>query len=132
MPHISTQQVEDKIYEQISDRFNQHILNLKENFRGRSFLGEIFTGTERTMFAKRLSILFMLSENVSYLYIQRTLKVSPSTIRRLHVKMDRGGFSTVLSFFKEKKQKEKFWKDIESLSRGGLPPMGRGRWKNLK
>ncbi len=129
MPQISKKALDRKTFNQVYDRFLRTVLDLERGTKGRSFLGELFTPTERVMLAKRLSILFLLSDGTSIYKIQHILNVSPSTVARMAKSMDRGGYAGVAKIIRSKKCQDLFWKEMEEALRFGMPSMGKDRWK---
>jgi uncharacterized protein YerC len=131
MTRISRKRLKKEAYLQIHDRFIRTIIELKKMKEGRLFLNELLTPAERIMLAKRLAIIVMLLENISFYRIYKTLKVSPSTVARIWRKLRSGEFSYIKTVMSKKKNREAVWQELEVLIRFGLPPMGRGRWKWL-
>jgi uncharacterized protein YerC len=132
MPHISKKKLRKDVLIQISDRFMQAAVDLKNKKSSSSYFRELLTPTEQVMLAKRLAAVIMLIENISTYRISNTLKLSPSTVSRLRLWLDRGDFSYIKSIIRKKKNRDEFWSDIEKLLSGGMPPIvGRGRWRFL-
>lgn len=129
MPHISAKKLENDVFRQIHHRFIQMVVDVKDRKASTSFLSEFFTPTEKIMLAKRLTTVFMLASGCSFLTIERTLKVSPTTIAFFAEKLETGEFDYLKNFFTKAKNKKAFWDDLEALLQCGLPPRGRGRWK---
>lgn len=95
--------------------------------RRRKIARELLTGTERLMLAKRLTIICLLGEGVSFEQISKQLKVSPSTPPRLWEAMQRGKFKTTIQSIHKDKLSTKTLGLIDAL----LFPRGRHapRWK---
>ena len=131
MTRISKKKLKKDALDKIQCQFFKSITNLKPTKTGESFLSEFFTDTEKILFAKRLSVIMMLDANFSYYRINKTLRVSTSTTKRMHEKLLLGNYDSILKAFRTRKEKEIFWNGLEILIRSGMPPMGRGRWKYL-
>ena len=131
MNHISKKKLEDSTLDKIQDKFIATITNLKSSKVGDSFLKEFFTETEKILFAKRLAVIIMLNNDFSYYRINKILKVSTSTSKRMHEKLLFGDYNSILKVFKKRRDREIFWNELDVLIRVGMPPMGRGRWKYL-
>lgn len=80
------------------------------------------------MIIKRVAIVGMLSKECSTYEISKVLKVSTATVKKHHEKMLAGEYTHIEAFFEKKKASEDFWKTLEIVMRGGMPPRGRGRW----
>ena len=128
MPHVSNNNPKKKISKNIYKHLVKTIVGLQGENDGRIFLSELLTPTEQVMLAKRLAILFMLAQSISSYKIGKILKVSTSTVNRLRISSKKGKYHHVGSLFKDKKNKERFWLEIESLIRFGMPSMGKRRW----
>jgi len=125
MPHISKKKLGREVFLRIHKQFVAVVAELRTPVSVESFLGELLTTTEKIMLAKRLAIIFMLNEGVSEYYIYRTLKVSPSTVARMHVAFDGGKYKKIVRVLDGRK----FWAQLGRFARMGMPPItGRGRW----
>ena len=88
-------------------------------------LGALFTKTEKVMLAKRLAIIVMLDYKESIYAIERSLKVSPSTVARFSLQYERGVYRELLQEIRAQKS---FWAFLEKI----IPPrVGRNRFKNF-
>ena len=97
----------------------------------RGVFTELLTESERVLLAKRLAILFMLENGISYYKISRTLIVSTSTIKRLHEQLLNDNFHLIHKTTRFRQDGEKFLTVLEDLLSAGLPPQGKGRWSFL-
>lgn len=127
MPHVSKKKLskkhEDMLYAKLVEVFGSG----KDT---ETLFDEFFTETEKTMYAKRLAVIYLLYKQVPTSYIYETLGMSPATVARMSVQFETGKFKHVVSKFK--KIDASFWDVLESVLRAGLPPIaGRGRWKFL-
>lgn len=131
MPHISKQKIEakefDRLYKQLVS-----IISPKKATEADRVLGDLLTETEQVMLTKRLAAILMLAEGLSLYKVSETLGLSTSTVDRMYRSYNDGAYSDLLSvLWKRKRDKEEFWELISLLSRGGLPSMGRDRWKGI-
>ncbi len=127
MAHLSKKELPSEtvatIHRQLLSLFSSHNRNV-----AKVVTEEFLTETERLMLAKRLAIVMMLNEEISYYRISRTLAVSTSTIKRLHTELLNENFSATLKLANNKKGRENFWKALETILQAGMPPRGKGRW----
>ena len=89
---------------------------------------ELFTRTEKIMFAKRLTLIYLLSCNTPFETITKTLRISPTTVSKFSLALDKGKHKNTLAILG---RKGKLLDIMEKLLRAGLPPQGRGRWKKI-
>ena len=129
MPHVSKEKVEGKVFEGF---YNELVfLIVKSNSKNaRLVLDDLLTNTEKIMLAKRLVAGLMFSRGCSPYQVWTTLKISSSTASRMFLAYERGDYDNVLATLREK-QSQTIWPLIEKISRGGLPPMGKGRWRAI-
>lgn len=113
----------------MNSRLYEAAAALKDKELSRLFLGDLLSSTERVMLAKRLAVILMLFNSYPFTAIERTLKVSPSTVVRLWKRMKKGDFKNIRDIIMDAKKKGGFFDDLEILLQAGMPPRGRGRWK---
>ncbi len=134
MPHISSQKLDSKLLEKIfTELFN--VFNCAQGKNNLPLvINELFTNTEKIMFAKRLAIILMLSDSIPQRKIAEILKVSPSTVAIISLKIEVQQFKVILEI--SKKQKIDFEKIVFNiLTVGGImpPKVGRKYWtKHIK
>ena len=92
MPHVSKYRLdkgqEEKLFLALVDN-----LASQRSQKGRIALyKEVLTRTEQRMLAKRLALISMLGEGMSFEDIQKTLKISSSTVTRFWLAMQQGKF----------------------------------------
>src|SRR3989344_1134513 len=131
MPHISKRKLS-------KTHFNKLVLELIKSLE-RSFkkgetkpvFYEIFTYTERAMFATRLAVIAMLSQNISSYTISEVLRMSPSTIDRMSLKYERGKYELIIKYALGKKDMWAIINDILTVG-GFMPPrVGGKRWRKF-
>jgi uncharacterized protein YerC len=92
-------------------------------------LGALLTQTEKIMLAKRLAIVIMLERGHTYYRIDKTLKVSTSTSKRLHRKLLNGLYEPIQQMIGTGEDPA-IVRMIEKLLQFRMPPkVGPGRWK---
>lgn len=128
MTNVSKRKLKKDIYFKIHDRFADFIIKLQDQKSSEAFLYKLLTKAERIMLAKRLAIVFMLTNNYSFLHIERVLKVSPPTIVRQWKRLKSGALDYIKAEFLKEKNQGSFLDFLEALLQAGLPPRGRGRW----
>lgn len=131
MPHVSGKKLKREVSERIEGRLIETLVGL-EGSAADAVLRELFTATERTMFAKRLAMVFMLAQDFSSYRISKLLNVSPITATRMRDKIQKGEYGHIVSLLKNKQNREKIWVELEAMFRVSIPAMGRGQWYWLK
>jgi len=76
MPHISARKLKKEVFQEINKRLIDSFADIKDKRLLKSFVDELLTSTEKIMLAKRLAVIFMLSEKFSFYRIQKSLKIS--------------------------------------------------------
>jgi hypothetical protein len=128
MPHISKK----KLPRALEKAVLSQLFSFSSDGRlKRNALSDLLTETERLMLAKRLAAVVLFLEDASIYRVRRVLSISPSTAVRLRQYLDGGEYRAIEKLFRTRKQREQFWENLERLLRGGLPEMGKGRWKRL-
>jgi Trp operon repressor len=129
MPHVSPRKVDKKLIKKITARLVDVLTNEK-NTDKRYILKEILTRTEKIMLAKRLAIVLMLSSDIPAHLISETLKVSPTTITKISLKLELGKYENTIKASKEEKI------DLEKIfylliTAGGImpPKLGKRYWR---
>ena len=131
MPHISKQKLKRETLRQLDKKL---VSTFESAYKSRVFtkvFRELFTRTEKIMFAKRLTIVFLLSKEIPQHRIVDILKVSPSTVAKMSLKLENGKFETIIKTTKKKNELVNFIEFL--LTAGGTmsPIAGRGRWKRI-
>ena len=131
MPHISQKQLKKETAKDIRKHFIKTVTSFGGKNNNKAFFDELLTPTEQIMLAKRLAMLFMLAEGMSSYKVRKILNLSPSTTARFQKEIEHGAFPYIENIVKKKSSRDKTWKELEVLLRGGLPSMGKDRWKWL-
>lgn len=130
MPHISKRKLNPRVLKKLFEKLLSLLEKAQNKKRMYSVLSELFTHTEKVMLAKRLGIALLLASSLPQEKIVKILKVSPTTVSKMSLKMEIGKYKSIL----EVSQKEKI--DIEKLvwnilTVGGImpPKVGRKYWR---
>lgn len=130
MTHVSKKKLKKDALLRIHKRFVSNLTKIKTDREMDSFLEALLTETERIMLAKRLTVIFMLTEGFSTYRIAKTLGVSVSTAIRMKDKYFEGEYDSMIDFCKKKKHRTDFWNDLDVLLRLGMPRyVGNDRWE---
>lgn len=120
MTHISKFKMKDRVKQRISANLANALLE-SGVAQGRAMLDTLLTPTERIMLAKRLAIIVMLEREYSYYRIMKTLKVSTSTIKRLHRNLETGQYRFVQRALGKKSSSLTFLELLEVFLAAGMP-----------
>ena len=96
MPHVSRHTPVRKVSDKIFDKLIERVTSKGSVHERKSFLLNLLTPTERIMLSKRFAIIYMLQKGYSFDAIQELLRVSPSTIARLWVSVQKGKHQDVV------------------------------------
>lgn len=131
MPHVGKRKVKKKIFIRMSEEFIAVLSAMRSIREVKTFADEFFTPTERIMFSKRFAAILMIQNGYSFSAVERTLKLSPSTVFKIWQRAKRNEFHAIAKHNSKNKASKKFWEDLEKLVRFGMPPLGKDRWKFL-
>jgi len=127
MPHVSSKKLDKTVSKRL---WNQLTSTLKDAGKRSAIDGisnELFTYTEKIMFAKRLAIILLLDKGLPQHVISDELKVSTSTVTRISLGIDTGKYKTIFKV----SGKEGILDILEKVILMGMPPrVGRGRWNH--
>lgn len=130
MPHVSRKKLDEKTFEKIFRKLIAVLERAQNQKKLTPLLGELFTETEKTMLAKRLAVVLMLSGDTPQHRISEALFVSPSTVTRLSFDIEIGKYDLIRSISKKDRV------DLEKviwllLTAGGIMPprVGRKYWR---
>jgi len=132
MPHISKRKINKKTYRKLNRKL---IATFEDAHKKQGFtrvFRELFTYTEKIMLTKRLAIILLLDKEIPQHRIVDILHVSPSTVAKMSLNLEKGKYEAILQISKEKKTE--FLDFIEFLLTAGgtlRPRAGRGRWKKI-
>lgn len=130
MTNISKRKLKKEVQDKIHNRFVKTMVDLHGK-GGSLFIEELFTPTEKIMFAKRLAGLLMIAQNISPYKISKTLRLSFSTTAQMQTDVENNKYPSITKIIQKKKDRERFWMELEVFVRMGMPEMGKNRWKWL-
>jgi len=131
MPHISSEKIDEKVFDALFKQmiFVQAGLSKKE---ATGFVENLLTKTEKIMMTKRCAAVIMLHTGCSSYEVWNTLKLSPSTAAQIKLAYENGEFDDLIGIFAHKKQEKlDFMKTLNRALRLGMPSMGKERWEAL-
>jgi uncharacterized protein YerC len=91
-------------------------------------LRELFTKTEKVMFAKRIALIYLLSKDAPFEKIEELLHLSPTTISKFSLRLEMEKYKQTVAIVN---RRGKFLDILEKILQAGLPPRDRGRWKKI-
>lgn len=131
MVRVSNKKVGEKMLTILSDRLISHILGANTPEKASLFLKELMGNEERTVLAKRLSILFLLRSGFGSYVISQMLQVSTSTVNRIRIDIECGRYDNLLRALKSegigKASSDNFWNDIQDFIEAHLLYSGKKR-----
>jgi len=131
MANISKRQLKRKVFEHINRQLLSQLTRYRTKKQARIFTEELLTKTEQVMLAKRLMTLVMLERGYSFSMIERVLKVTSKTVVKLQGERRRGLHSRLLAQYARRRDSARILDVVEVLLQAGLPPRGKGRWKDV-
>lgn len=92
MPPVSKRPLSPQVGKDIYELLLKAVGKITTKQEAAPFLSDLFTESEKIMFAKRLSVAFLLIKgDVNYRSIAKTLKVSTSTISKINNTLQKHG-----------------------------------------
>ena len=135
MAQVSKYLISDRIYKRCWEIFAKTLIGIKDSKDFEIIVEDLFTPTERVMFAKRLSIALLLMQGYEYRSIAKVLRVSFPTIRDTNMKLkySSGYQRAVGKILKDEKFTEYFNKIAQAVvSVGTIGGKGSGGWRSIK
>ena len=133
MPHVSKKKLKSHLLKKLFEKLLAVFEQAQSKKSLPSVLNELFSRTEKIMLAKRLVIILMLESGTPQHKIVDILKVSPTTVAKMSLKIEIGNYRAILKVSKKEKV------DIEKLvwnilTVGGLmpPKVGKRYWRKYK
>lgn len=130
MPHVSRHKLNPELSRNIFRKFIATFERASQNHGISAIIEELFTDTEKIMFAKRIAIVLMLANKTPQHRIVDILKVSPTTVARISLQVEIGKYDMILKTSRQEKiDMEKLVWNI--LTVGGIMPprVGRSYWR---
>lgn len=117
MPHVSQNKLPGKIEDEIIKNLNLALTFIRSGEEMISFLGALFSSTEKIMLAKRLAMIILIEDGMSDSQIADLLHLTPITVAKMRLFYEaRGqGFRIALKKLEEQKRLRDFKDTILSL-----------------
>ena len=128
MPHVSQRYLKKDSFKILMRQFVNALEEADDRARVAPMLRELFTKTEKVMFAKRIALIYLLSKDVPFEKIEELLHLSPVTISKYSLRMEMDKYKQTIAIVN---RKGKFMDILEKILQAGMPPRGRGRWKKI-
>ena len=128
MVQISKRKVSDEITAKLFLLFFEIVgrKNQKEEFE--KIIDDLFSDVEKTMIIKRIAIIYLLSKKIDQRTISKVLKVSPSTIGKFSIIVQKS--DGIVPYFKKILAGEKVADFFEDILTTLIPPTAYGTdWK---
>ena len=130
MPHVSPRHLKKKTFQVLMRQFYNALEEADARTKVALMLKEVFTKTEKIMFAKRIALIYLLSKDVPFEKIGEILHLSSATISRYSLGIEQDRYAETLKVIK---RRGKFLDILEKILQAGLPPKyGKGRYRNSK
>lgn len=113
----------------LQTKFIRHCLRLCLQLQNQRklLLAELLTDTEKIMLAKRLAVIFLLAKNVPPYRIWNRLKISPSTVARFELGLEKR-FENLLEIGMRQENKTTLDKILDGLLNSSMPSKVGPRW----
>lgn len=105
MTHISRGKLTDDVLRQITDSFLFVLTDIKDQDSMAQFLDSFLSKTEKLMLAKRLALIYLLSEKIEETKISEILKTTLANVSRMKLKLENKNTGYQKALAKIKKQK---------------------------
>ena len=96
MPHVSRHTPVRKVSDKIFERLAEGVTTKGTTNERRAFFNDMLTPTERIMLSKRFAVIYMLTKGYSFVAIQETLRISPSTVARIWDAIQKGKYAEIV------------------------------------
>lgn len=105
MTHISKRKLDYKVFKEILDSLVFVLTDTKDKEEMARLLAALLSETEKIMLAKRIAIVYLLSEGIEGDVISETLNVTPFTVSRMKLWYETKGEGYQVAIGRLKKQK---------------------------
>ena len=96
MPHVSKQKLDKAVSRRLWSQLLKTFRDAGKKDTTNGVITNLFTYTEKIMFAKRLAIVLLLEKGLPQHVISDELKVSTSTVTRISLGIDKGKYNDIL------------------------------------
>lgn len=135
MTQVSKYLISDNVYKRCWEIFSKTLIGIRNSKDFQIIVEDLFTPTERIMFAKRLSIAWLLMQGYEYREISKVLKVSAPTISDINMKLkySNGYKRAVNKILKDERFVEYFNQVVKVIiGMGAIGGKGSGMWRSLR
>lgn len=117
MSQVSGYPIHKKVEERMFEIFKFTISSLKNDQEIEDFLEDFLSPVEKIMLSKRLAIAILLAKGYTYPSIATILRVTPSTIAMvsLRLKYSGKGYKKMVEKILSDEKKDNFWQKIEDI-----------------
>lgn len=105
MTHLSRGKLADDVLRQITASFLFVLTDIKDQDSMAQFLDSFLSKTEKLMLAKRLALIYLLSEGIEETKISEILKTTLANVSRMKLKLESESMDYQQALAKIKKQK---------------------------
>lgn len=127
MSQVSKRRLKAGVSDKLEGLFIKLIQQISTSEQAENMLMALFSAAERTMMAKRVSVMLMLVKGVNYLTIRETLKVSQGTIAKMS-QVVMTAPPSVVDWLKGEADADDFIQTLDEIGyrlKGLLPPKGK-------
>ncbi len=107
MTHVSKKKLTPKTRQQIDEFLFALFKQAQNNDSSKDIVVSVLTPTERVMVAKRIFIVFLLTNKETPYLISEKMGVSPSTVARLSEQVEQGKFDSLIPHLPQKQSASK-------------------------
>jgi uncharacterized protein YerC len=129
MAHIAKDPIEEELYQKLFSELQKLLIKSDSGSVGK-VLDSLLTSTEQIMLTKRLAIILFLHKGMTEYEIWHTLKMSSSTVARVHGEYKTGAYDPIIKVISKNTAKD-FLKLLEIILGAGLPPRSKDRWQHV-
>ncbi len=114
MTQVSKYPLPQALEEQMFNLFFKALADLRFPSDIKDFLNDLLSPTEKTMLAKRLAIALLLTKDYDHRTIKQILKVSLTTVSKVHfwLKNEGKGYHKVFDKFLQEERRNEFWQNL--------------------
>lgn len=133
MSQVSKNQLSNQVYEKIFNLLPRFLYKMTSKGKQLDLVDAFFTRTEKIVFAKRISIAFMLVKGYSYRQVSQKIKVSTSTILKIadSIKSHETSIAKELEVISEEDSFKDFLTAVGYNLNKIMPPKG-GNWSSWR
>jgi len=115
MTQVSKRIMASRLQGKVDATFWETIVKIRKHDEASLFFSDLFTRAERVNFVKRLSIAVLLHKEYEWRQICDLLKVSPTTVAKIVMKMEREGFKLFFAKIDKDTEWREFWRELGKL-----------------